>query len=146
MESRNRMFKRINAKSDATLAVGDAKADRPNKHLTVLFLLAALVAQTFASGRLAVTPAVWGAPLLLLVFLDRMPNGRGLMLVFSCTFMAFLVQALWQDLPRISMPPMLTVGCGLPQSSCSRRSSSVAQLHLRRRLPCVAENPPDLRY
>jgi hypothetical protein len=56
----------LNSDSEYTFFAGT------NRLFGILLLAAALLAQTFASGRLAVAPAVWLAPFLLLVFVGQM--------------------------------------------------------------------------
>jgi apolipoprotein N-acyltransferase len=81
-----------------------------NKLFGILLLAAALLAQTFASGRLAVTPAVWLAPFLLLALLDRLPRWRGLALVFSVILVAFLLQ--WRGYIPAPLPIYIAVAFG----------------------------------
>ena len=81
-----------------------------DKLVSLLLPVAALLAQTFASGRLAVTPAVWLAPLLLLVLLDRLPNWRGLALIYGALFVAFLLQ--WDGYIPAPRPIYIAVAVG----------------------------------
>jgi apolipoprotein N-acyltransferase len=87
-----------------------AQTGLSNTLVGLLLPLAALLAQTFASGRLAVTPAVWLAPLLLLVLLDRLPNWRGLALIYGALFVAFLLQ--WDGYIPAPRPIYIAVAVG----------------------------------
>jgi apolipoprotein N-acyltransferase len=89
---------------------GQTSFAETNQLFSIMLLIAALLAQTFASGRLAFTPAVWLAPFFLLVFLDHLPRWRSLVLVFCVILVAFLLQ--WRGYIPAPLPIYIAVAFG----------------------------------
>ena len=102
-----------------------------NTLVGLLLPVAALLAQTFASGRLAVTPAVWLAPLLLLVLLDRLPNWRGLALIYGAIFVAFLLQ--WDGYIPAPRPIYVAVAVGYALVSTLPSAAHLLSIFMRGR-------------
>lgn len=81
-----------------------------DRRLVLALAVLALLAQTFASGRLALAPCVFLAPLLALQLIERTSSRVGVLSVFGIQWIAFLAQ--WRGYILAPLPIYVAVSLG----------------------------------